>query len=258
MTLLAEHQEPSLAAKKKRQHGALSWPTSTPKNRVWGFENIPAGRPSVDPQLTQETATGSVQYTYQIASGRAEWLSRDPMGEKLSLNLYGYVRNNPIDQIDPLGLYSLNDAWNDVTNLGNYSASWTLTGGNGVGGSVTVTLNIGSGVTVTADGGLGYGAGTSFYFGPNLNTGCKSSSPWGWDASAAGGGNVGEPFPLGAGVNAHWDTSPGGPDFSSLSNFGNSMAPTNWTPNSVQPGYGWGLGAGASVGYGYTWNLISW
>ncbi len=104
MTLLAEHQEPSLAAKKKRQHGALSWPTSTPKNRVWGFENIPAGRPSVDPQLTQETATGSVQYTYQIASGRAEWLSRDPEGEGSDATLYSYVWNRPTDWVDPLGL----------------------------------------------------------------------------------------------------------------------------------------------------------
>ncbi len=73
MILLAEHDEPTLAAKKKRQHGASSWPTSTPKNRVWGFENTPSGRPVVEPQLTQETAAGSVQYTYQIASGRAEW-----------------------------------------------------------------------------------------------------------------------------------------------------------------------------------------
>jgi hypothetical protein len=131
--LLAEHDEPTLAAKKKRQPGASSWATSTPKNRVWGFENTPSGRPSVEPQLTQENATGSVQYTYQIASGRAEWLSRDPIGSAamvLSLsangrpyslkkvpdlnaetlvgpNLYSYVWNDPIDLHDPEGLCGL-------------------------------------------------------------------------------------------------------------------------------------------------------
>jgi RHS repeat-associated protein len=103
--LLAEHDEPTtLAAKKKRQHGALSWPTSTPKNRVWGFENIPSGRPCVEFDLTWETAIGSVQYTYRNASGRAEWLSRDPIAERGGINLYDYVGNDPIDGTDPLGL----------------------------------------------------------------------------------------------------------------------------------------------------------
>jgi RHS repeat-associated protein len=103
--LLAEHDEPTtLAAKKKRQHGALSWPTSTPKNRVWGFEKSPSGRSVVEPQLSWETATGSVQYTYRNASGRAEWLSRDPIAEEGGINLYGYVANDPVDYYDPDGL----------------------------------------------------------------------------------------------------------------------------------------------------------
>jgi RHS repeat-associated protein len=103
--LLAEHDEPTLAAKKKRQLAPLKLATSTPKNRVWGFENIPSGRPCVEFDLTWETAIGSVQYTYRNASGRAEWLSRDPIAERGGINLYDYVGNDPIDGTDPFGLH---------------------------------------------------------------------------------------------------------------------------------------------------------
>jgi len=39
-----------------------------------------------------------------------EWISRDPIGEEGGLNLYGYVANDPITGIDPLGLdtYTIN------------------------------------------------------------------------------------------------------------------------------------------------------
>jgi len=149
--LLAEHDEPTtLAAKKKRQHGASSWPTSTPKNRVWGFENTLSGRPSVEPQISWETATGSVQYTYQIASGRAEWLSRDPLQDaerSQGPNLYDYVQNNPVNAIDPDGLCTCQ------------SGKWTGTGTAKQGGSGIVVLSGISGtftgtVTCTSDSSL--------------------------------------------------------------------------------------------------------
>jgi hypothetical protein len=97
-------RESSLAAKLKRQLAPLKRATSTPKTRVWSFENTPSGRPCADLDLSWENAMGSVQYTYRNASGRAEWLSRDPIGINGGINLYGYVGNGPINLFDPYGL----------------------------------------------------------------------------------------------------------------------------------------------------------
>jgi uncharacterized protein RhaS with RHS repeats len=43
-------------------------------------------------------------YGYESAMGRAYWPSRDPIGERGGINLYGMVRNNPVKYIDYLGL----------------------------------------------------------------------------------------------------------------------------------------------------------
>lgn len=80
MILLAEHAEPNLAAKKMRQIGTLKKPTSSPKNRVWGFENHPSGRIAKKLRLSPETAMGSVQFSYKTASGQEEHYEYDPFG----------------------------------------------------------------------------------------------------------------------------------------------------------------------------------
>jgi RHS repeat-associated protein len=96
--LLAAPDESSLAAKKKQRHVALKTATSTPKNRVWGFENTPLGRTCSGPDLSAETATGSVQYSYENASGRAHYYTFDHLrnvrelvnGSGTIVSRYGY------------------------------------------------------------------------------------------------------------------------------------------------------------------------
>jgi RHS repeat-associated protein len=120
--LLAELDASSLAAKKKRQVAPLETATSTPKNRVWSFADTPSGRPNIEAGSSWENATGSVQYTYRNASGRAEWLSRDPFIDDdgsdaevaLGPNLYQYTLNNPLRYTDPFGLQAMDSVTNSV------------------------------------------------------------------------------------------------------------------------------------------------
>jgi len=49
---------------------------------------------------------GSRACAYRTASGRAKWPNRDPIEERGGMNLYGFVRNNPVSNTDPFGLES--------------------------------------------------------------------------------------------------------------------------------------------------------
>jgi RHS repeat-associated protein len=54
----------------------------------------------------EDTETGLLYYGYryyQPQTGR--WLSRDPLEENGGVNVYGFIGNDPINQMDPLGLY---------------------------------------------------------------------------------------------------------------------------------------------------------
>jgi RHS repeat-associated protein len=53
----------------------------------------------------QDNETGLLYYGYRFYNpGIGRWLSRDPSGERDLPNLYGYIKNSPIMNLDPLGL----------------------------------------------------------------------------------------------------------------------------------------------------------
>jgi len=66
---------------------------------------------------------------YSPSTGR--WLSRDPIGERGGLNLYAYVFNDPVNEVDPYGL-AIGDWWDPRTywNEG-FLEGWSK-GGQGV------------------------------------------------------------------------------------------------------------------------------
>ena len=98
------------------------------KNRVWDFfaaSHSCAGqnatftqypRPENEPTPTA-TASGARYYGYRFYSPEMGWwLSRDPMGEGGGVNVYGFVKNNPVGDIDPLGLWGREVHWDETYN----------------------------------------------------------------------------------------------------------------------------------------------
>ena len=100
------------------------------KTRVWGFCRGPATRtPIFGLQTTKPRLVAKVAAT-KTASGPSQWLSRDPIAERGGLNLYGYVGNDPIRRIDPLGLmYEDDPAWGDYQECLNGCLNVPVCGG---------------------------------------------------------------------------------------------------------------------------------
>jgi hypothetical protein len=63
---------------------------------------------------------GSRGCGYNIASGRRQWLNHDPIGIRGGINMYRFVRNNPISRIDSSGLFP---------NLPTFMLDWGFHGG---------------------------------------------------------------------------------------------------------------------------------
>jgi hypothetical protein len=79
----------------------------TAENRVWGFfgdaQEMHRGN---HPQSLQPRQGNRPSLT-RIVSGRTYWPSRDPIGERGGINLYGFVDNNPRMFIDNLGMQTM-------------------------------------------------------------------------------------------------------------------------------------------------------
>ena len=90
-----------------------------------------------------DTETGLVYYGFRYYQpGLGRWLGRDPIEEKGGLNLYGFVRNNPVNSWDLLGMWPVVSI---VINGGTTAAGngRYASGGFGTAGSLGITIDLG-------------------------------------------------------------------------------------------------------------------
>lgn len=93
-----------LAAAPRQPLDATTLPTSPRKTRVRGFRRHASGQTSSRRRCRSIITPGLRGCGYKTVSGRHEFLNQDPIQENGGINLYGFVRNNPINLFDPLGL----------------------------------------------------------------------------------------------------------------------------------------------------------
>jgi len=118
---------------------------------VFGFSQTASGRIDLCPQITDSgnfltgpSRVGKIEQTSlnpclakradttKTASDFAEWLSREPLGEGESLNLYAYCHGDPINKVDVLGMAEVAISKGDLTSAGTYLGAMAQ---NDVGGA---------------------------------------------------------------------------------------------------------------------------
>jgi RHS repeat-associated protein len=117
---------------------------------AWGNRTKLSGDVEADFGFTghlHHKQTGLILTHYRAYDPRlARWLSRDPIAENGGINLYGYVGNNPVANIDPNGLWQVT-----VTaafggggrfTVGRNSGQWNVGARAGAGAGLSLTLDV--------------------------------------------------------------------------------------------------------------------
>src|SRR5208283_949073 len=91
------------------------------ETRVGGCDHPASGQTSATASQALENAMGCGGCGYGIASGQANWLNRDPIGENGGFNIYGFVGNNPVNFVDPYGL-AFGDWWDPRSYSSGYAS----------------------------------------------------------------------------------------------------------------------------------------
>ena len=78
---------------------ASTWATSPRQTRVGGFVAHPPGRFSQRRRFRSMFTPDPRASCYSTASGRAKWLSRDPIGEKGGHNVFAFAANSPVGRL---------------------------------------------------------------------------------------------------------------------------------------------------------------
>jgi RHS repeat-associated protein len=85
--------------------GAAEQRTVTAQSLKWLSPSLP-GNPVLYAAYYQDSETGSYNVRNRtFEPGLARWDQRDQAGYADGMDLYGYVRNAPVDRVDPLGLW---------------------------------------------------------------------------------------------------------------------------------------------------------
>ena len=153
------------------------------------------------------------------------WISRDPIAERGGMNLYGYVGNNPINKIDPLGLWEVDIKF-------GFGPAGTVTFGHNNG-----QTNVGFGMGVGYGGSFGFTPADSDPNRPAGSDPCYSGPSFRYGVEASGGVGVDD-----VGVDGGFGTG------SKWSSEGSGMYVTAGASGSALGGTMGGSGTGESFG----------